>query len=115
MRRVSKKRAAQQEEYADWMLTVFNRDRRCKAPGCRSGSGLQAHHVYPKGTYPDLRLVPDNGLTLCRDCHSKWHAASRLHMEWWQRTYPARADFIKSLLDGKRVSADIEGASDGRG
>jgi len=88
-----------------WALTVKKRDGRCQGDGCRETffHNLEAHHVYPKGRYPDLRLVADNGLTLCADCHKAWHRATRLHKRWWEAKWPVRAAYVKSLIDAKEV------------
>jgi len=34
---------------------------------------LVAHHVYLFSDFPDKRYDIDNGLTLCRSCHSSLH------------------------------------------
>lgn len=58
---------------------VFARDgyrcRRCGA-GKRARGGLHAHHVRPWSAAPDLRLDPNNLVTLCRGCHTFVHSAA---------------------------------------
>jgi len=57
--------------YRDWRLAVFERDDyRCFDCGERGGR-LEAHHIYAFAKYPRLRLVMENGITLCRECHKK--------------------------------------------
>ena len=36
---------------------------------CRCGGRLDAHHVKPWRTHPELRYHLGNGQALCRDCH----------------------------------------------
>jgi hypothetical protein len=58
-------------EYRDWRLAVFQRDnytcRNCKGRGVT----LHADHIKPFAYYPELRLVIENGRTLCVPCHKK--------------------------------------------
>lgn len=43
----------------------------CK--NCDSTNNLNAHHLRPKNSFPELSLDLDNGITLCEKCHSKTH------------------------------------------
>lgn len=59
--------------YAEWRLTVFKRDGfRCQSCG-KVGGKLNAHHIQLFSEHPALRLDPDNGITLCQDCHKAVH------------------------------------------
>ena len=82
--------------YRAWAMDVKVRDGCCQV--CRATEGLEAHHVYPKGKYPDLRLVPENGLALCRVCHREWHSATTSHRSWWETWWPERHRVILGLL-----------------
>ncbi len=56
----------------NWSLAVQERDGwKCQHCGLDDKSKLQAHHVIPWIDSIDLRFVVDNGLTLCRSCHTK--------------------------------------------
>ena len=61
----------QSKEYKDWRTAVFQRDdytcQECKGKGYT----LHADHIKPFAYFPELRLVIDNGRTLCADCHRK--------------------------------------------
>ena len=58
-------------EFQEWRANVFTRDDyTCRDCGKRGGD-LQAHHIKPFATYPELRFDVNNGLTLCLDCHRK--------------------------------------------
>ena len=60
-------------EYRIWRLSVYERDDfTCQECGQRGGK-LNAHHIKPWATTPDLRFDTSNGVTLCEDCHKKKH------------------------------------------
>lgn len=56
-------------DYKLWRTAVFQRDDyTCQMCGQRGGK-LNADHIKPFSTHPDLRLEVDNGRTLCTACH----------------------------------------------
>ena len=64
------------KQFQDWRQKVFERDNWiCQKCGKRSKANrwliIHAHHIKPFAVFPKLRLVVDNGLTLCKKCHSK--------------------------------------------
>ena len=103
LRRASKRFREAVSARMTWSQAVKQRDGCCQMIGCRETVGLQAHHVRPKGRYPDLALALENGLALCRGCHKTWHRSSKLHMRWWEATWPDRAEYVNSLLSEKIV------------
>ena len=55
-----------------WALLVKERDNwTCSHCGSKDRSELQAHHIVPWNKNEELRFVLENGLTLCKRCHSK--------------------------------------------
>ena len=65
-------------DYKIWRDAVFNRDDyTCQECGDRSGQGhavyLHAHHLKSFATFPELRFIISNGLTLCDECHYDRH------------------------------------------
>ena len=54
-----------------WSTMVKERDKKCAE--CGSVYDLHAHHIKPYKSHPDLRYDVSNGITLCADCHRKWH------------------------------------------
>jgi len=66
-------------EYRLWREAVFARDNwTCQKTGVRSGNGktvyLEAHHIQNFAKYPELRFAIDNGITLSRKVHYKFHS-----------------------------------------
>lgn len=60
-------------KYKAWRLAVFRRDgfkcRHCNRTGRHVR--LEADHILPKSTHPQLMYKISNGRTLCRSCHRK--------------------------------------------
>ena len=50
-----------------WTRLVKERDGCCTM--CGTVKELEAHHIVPKATRPDLCAVLENGITLCIGCH----------------------------------------------
>ena len=40
---------------------------------------LQTHHILPFNTYIEDRFKVDNGIVLCQQCHTNYHARYREH------------------------------------
>lgn len=64
--------------YKEWRTAVFERDSyACVECGTRFIKGitgrvyLEADHIKPFASYPELRLEINNGRTLCKPCHMK--------------------------------------------
>lgn len=68
------RRRHRNSKQASWARKVISRDlASCRQCGT-SGVELQAHHIKPYQTHPELRWELDNGLTLCAPCHWQEHA-----------------------------------------
>ncbi|MEK7578394.1 MAG: HNH endonuclease [Patescibacteria group bacterium] len=60
-------------KYRIWRKKVFIRDKYiCQKCG-NSKCWIEAHHIKYFATYPKLRFVVSNGLTLCKKCHKNIH------------------------------------------
>jgi 5-methylcytosine-specific restriction endonuclease McrA len=57
-------------EMRNWKRAVFERDN-YTCIWCGTKGDINADHIKPFATYPDLRFDVDNGRTLCVPCHKK--------------------------------------------
>ena len=65
------------KEYHQWREAVLRRDLyTCQTCGQKGGK-LEVHHIRPFATFEEDRLNIDNGITLCKKCHKKWHKVYR--------------------------------------
>lgn len=61
--------------YAYWRREVFKRDNyTCQCCGDDKGGNLNAHHKDGYHWAKDKRIEIDNGVTLCEECHNKFHS-----------------------------------------
>ncbi len=58
------------QEYQIWRNKVFELDNN-KCVYCEQLATI-AHHILPQKIYPNLSLDPENGLSVCLDCHYKY-------------------------------------------
>jgi len=73
-----RKQSRNYDEYKQWRKQVFKRDNyTCQCCGDKNGNGkrikLAAHHLDGYHWCKEKRLDIDNGITLCWDCHNKFH------------------------------------------
>lgn len=71
-------------EYIQWRKSVFARDEyTCKSCGAKNGCGhtveLHAHHIRNWKDNINDRYNIDNGITLCHNCHMKFHSKYGKH------------------------------------
>jgi len=59
------------KEYRIWRMQVIRRDKKCVI--CGSRKHRNAHHIADGSNHKDLRFDVDNGITLCRNCHTQFH------------------------------------------
>jgi hypothetical protein len=55
-----------------WASMVKERDKKCIE--CGSVYDLHSHHIKQYKSHPELRYDVNNGITLCGNCHRKWHS-----------------------------------------
>lgn len=56
-------------KYRKWRMNVFKRDKHTCVICGQVGGELNADHIKPFASFPDLRLELSNGRTLCQKCH----------------------------------------------
>lgn len=66
-------------EYVQWRKSVFQRDHyTCQKCGAKSKKGnavtLNAHHILNWADNAPVRYDVENGITLCKDCHTLFHS-----------------------------------------
>lgn len=51
-------------------LKVLERDQyKCVICGEFQEKGLRVHHIFSWNEYKELRMIPENGITMCKVCH----------------------------------------------
>lgn len=80
--RVSKKNAARDREYREWVAIAMHGVRRCAK--CRHHKGLEPHHAFGRTADNLFKVVP-----LCRLCHAWCHEFPNMAFEqgWLQPEY----------------------------
>lgn len=60
------------KKYKEWRFAVYTRDDfTCQSCGLIGSGKLEAHHIKPVHSHPELVFEISNGVTLCVDCHCK--------------------------------------------
>lgn len=61
--------------YIKWRESVYQRDDYTCVNCGRRGCTINAHHIYSYIKFPELRTDVRNGITLCYECHRRFHKA----------------------------------------
>ena len=78
--------------YKTWYQAVYTRDGfRCQV--CLATGEVTPHHIKTWKKWPDLRFSPDNGITLCKECH--------------YLTYKREEEYEQTFFDLLDVNYDI--------
>lgn len=84
-----------------WRNLVIKRNPACLK--CGATDKLHAHHLEGYSDKPSLRINPDNGATLCADCHMQFH------VKYGRRTGFSEANFCEFVVDLNEAPPKIEG------
>ena len=60
-------------EIRKWRDKVYKRDNYTCQSCNKKGGKINSHHIYSWDKYKEKRFDVDNGITLCEDCHKKFH------------------------------------------
>lgn len=87
-------------EYKNWRKEIFKRDDyRCQCCNERGGK-LHGHHILNFSDHSDLMFDINNGITLCKRCHYKFHKKYKKH----DNTREQLDEFIKTQKEGLNIS-----------
>jgi len=91
-------------EYYLWRELCFKRDNyTCQVSGEKGGK-LVIHHINNFSDFPELRLVVDNGFTMTKDLHKKFHSIYGIK----NNTKEQLEEFINNThIDGKKDKHDV--------
>lgn len=90
-------------EYKQWRKSVFKRDKyTCQCCGDNTGGNLNAHHIENFSNNEELRYDVDNGITLCKNCHSL-NIEGSFHSVYgaYNNTRKQLEEYIKNKMSGK--------------
>ena len=59
------------DENRDFVDEVIKRDGKCCV--CRGEDNLEVHNIFPLNRYPILGLEPGSVVSICHECHEKYH------------------------------------------
>lgn len=87
--------------YNEWRFSVYKRDNfTCRACGSKKSGNFHAHHILNYHNNPHKRVCIDNGITLCKDCHSNFH-----HIYGYRENNMEQLkEFLKGKLNGSNLN-----------
>ena len=87
-------------DFVRWARAVKIRDN-CTCQVCDArGTQLESHHKNAWNAYPEERYSLDNGVTLCKQCHNRFHNIYGFgnNTEYQFEQYMKTAEIFKKLL-----------------
>ena len=99
------------KDYRLWRVFVIRRDKICRC--CGSKDKREAHHIEDGSHNANLRFDVDNGITLCRRCHSQFH--TNFKNSYREKTnrkdlnnFFALADYFKKLNEVEMFTKGVQ-------
>lgn len=89
------------QAYADWRLGIFRRDHFLCVLCLKHERLMDAHHIKRFSAHPELRYDAENGVTLCRFCHSQ---IRRMEPEFEE---VLRSRILRDFTSDTRVPLDV--------
>lgn len=90
-------------EYCEWRISVFKKDRFTCQKCLLTGKKLNAHHIDNWSEHEDKRYLLTNGITLCKECHKE------IHKIYGQKTNKEHLDVflgVKTINGWKRSNLE---------
>lgn len=69
----------------EWAAAIIKRDGQCMQ--CGSTENLEADHILPVSTHPELSLDPSNGQALCRKCNGEKSNKTAVRKNWYHSSW----------------------------
>lgn len=98
-------------EYQKYRDNVFKRDKVCQC--CGSSENLEVHHPLPFKKYNSIGADTNNGIVLCKECHTEYHSqngykrnCNPITLAQFLRDYAKPFQLDSSLVDAP-ISLDI--------
>ncbi len=88
-------------EYRVWRKLVVDKDG-WKCVLCGKKTSLVAHHIQCYWEYPELRFDLDNGITLCRSCHTNVHLNKVITIE------PSETNTL-DIVNSMKIESELVG------
>ena len=87
--KMKKKNWRHTKEYKHWRINIIRRDKVCQI--CNTRKHREAHHLNHSMYFKDERFDINNGITLCKHCHSVFHTSFKRSY----RTKCTKYDFLQ--------------------
>ena len=63
-----------------WRINIYKKfNYACSNPNCKNTKNLVAHHIFPWADFPAFRYDINNGICLCKKCHTSFHNTHGMH------------------------------------
>lgn len=91
-----------------WRFLIYMKEPEGVCPRCGARWWHDAAHGWAKGPYPGLRFEIDNGLPLCRACHTRVDSDHQAKEELWRRSIGHEAYDRLALRSQAHCKTDVQ-------